>query len=197
MHNIQLQLVDNTANTCRAAKEKREEAYWCTTTAKLVVQSSEHLFQKQCESVTGCLFHSLSLFLQMLSCPLWMAFALSLPVSPSSSSSLLFQITSGEASFPFSEPFPSFSWSPFLSWKSSLFLHTIYSANLCLSNASAFSRATTSSRLFQMISRSPSPPPAIARPFSRLPSLTVRYLNILKLNHAFFLSTQRLWITRG
>lgn len=130
-------------------------------------------------------FYSLSLFLQMVSCPLWMALTLSLPASPSSSSSLLFQITSGTASFPFSALFSPFSLSPLLSWKSSLFLHTMYSANLCLSNASALSRSTTSSLLFQMISRSPSPPPSSARPFSRLSCLTVPLPNILKMSPVF------------
>ena len=122
-------------------------------------------------------FYSLSLFLQTVSCPLWMALALSLPVSPSSSS-LFFQITSGPVSFTLSTLLPPLSLSPLFSWKSSLFLHTMYSANLCLSNASALSRTTTSSLLFQMISRSPLPPPSCARPFSRLSPFTLPLSNI-------------------
>lgn len=121
------------------------------------------------------LFYSLSLFLQMVSCPFWIALALSLPASPSPS--LLFQITSGTASLPFSVFFRPLSLPSLFSWKPSLFLHTMYSAKLCLSNASALSRATTSSLLFQMISSSP--PPSCARPFSRLSCLTVPLSNIL------------------
>ncbi len=97
-----------------------------------------------------------------------------LSLSFSSSSSRLFQITSGCAAFAPSElvPLRVSSALSFFSWNPSLSLHTVYptaflsSSSFCLSNS--LSLSNTLALFFQIISRSSAPPPTSSFPFSRL-----------------------------